>query len=100
MRTDRADRDRPAASTSEVSKRNHYARPGQGSIDERSYKLATLTVEALGASGRKAATWSIRWWPASSKGPKIATIAEKRLQETPIPDHLCGHPGPDFTPSE
>ena len=51
-----ADRNGSAASTSEARKRNRYARPGQVSFDERSYKLATLAVKALGASVKKAAT--------------------------------------------
>ena len=46
MREGSADRNGSAASTSD--KRNHYARPGQASFDERSYKLATLAVESFG----------------------------------------------------
>ena len=42
-----------AASTSEARKRNHYARPGQVSFDERSYKLATLAVESFGRLGKE-----------------------------------------------
>ena len=48
MRTGSGDRDGSAASTSEARKRNHYARPGQMSLDERRYKLATLAVESFG----------------------------------------------------
>ena len=62
MRTGIADRNGSAASTSEALKRNHYARPGQVSFDERSYKLATIARwKSLGASVKKAATSSIRW---------------------------------------
>ena len=56
MRAESADRNGSAASTSGARKRNHYARPGQVHFDARSYKLATLAVEALGASVKKAAT--------------------------------------------
>ena len=50
MHTGGAGRDGLAASKSEACKLNHHARPGQVSLDERSYKFATLVVE------RKAAT--------------------------------------------
>ena len=53
MRAGSADRNGPAASTPEARKRNHYARPGQVSFDERSYKLATLAVESFGCLGKK-----------------------------------------------
>ena len=53
MRAGSADRNGSAASTSEVRKRNHYARPGQVSFDERSYKLATLAVEIFGHLGKE-----------------------------------------------
>ena len=53
MRTRSTDRNGSAASTSEASKRNHYARLGQVSFDERSYKLATLAVESFGRLGRE-----------------------------------------------
>ena len=48
-----ADRNGSAASTPEARKRNHYARPGQVSFDERSYKLATLAVESFGRLGEE-----------------------------------------------
>ena len=53
MRAGSADRNGSAASTSEVGKRNHYARPGLVSFDERSCKLATLAVESLGFLGKE-----------------------------------------------
>ena len=40
-----------AASTSEARKRQHCARPGHVSFDERSHKLATLVVESFGHLG-------------------------------------------------
>ena len=40
-------------STSEARKRSHHARPGQVSIDKRSYKLATLAVEGFGSLGKE-----------------------------------------------
>ena len=53
MRAGSADRDGSAASTSEARKCSHYARPGQVSLDERSYKLATLAVESFGRLGKE-----------------------------------------------
>ena len=53
MRAGSADRNGLAASTSEARKRNHYARPGQVSFDERSYKLATLAVESFRCLGKE-----------------------------------------------
>ena len=43
--------DQSAASTSAARKRQHYARPGHVSFDERSHKLATLAVESFGRLG-------------------------------------------------
>ena len=53
MRAGSANRDGLAASKSEARKRSHYARPGQVSFDERSYKLATLAVESFGRLGEE-----------------------------------------------
>ena len=53
MRESSADRKGSAASTSEARKRNHYARPGQVSFDERSYKLVALAVENFGRLGKE-----------------------------------------------
>ena len=53
MRAGSADRNGSVASTSEARKRNQYARPGQVSFDERSYKLATLAVESFGRLGKE-----------------------------------------------
>ena len=52
MRTGSANRDGLAASKSEARKRSLYARPGQVSFDERSYKLAVLVVESFGRLGK------------------------------------------------
>ena len=54
LRGGSADHDGSAASTSEARKRQHCARPGHVSFDERSHKLATLAVESfrrLGVEG-------------------------------------------------
>ena len=51
LRGGSADHDGSAASTSEARKRQHYARPGHVSFDERSHKLATLAVESFGRLG-------------------------------------------------
>ena len=40
-------------SKSEARKRSRYARPGQASVDERSYKLVTLAVESFGCLGKE-----------------------------------------------
>ena len=53
MREGSANRNGPAAFTSEARKRNHYACTGQASFDERSYKLATLAVESFGRLGKE-----------------------------------------------
>ena len=45
--------DGSAARTSEARKRQHYARPGHVSFDERSFKLATLAVESFGRLGEE-----------------------------------------------
>ena len=42
-----ADHDGSASSTSEARKREHYARPGHVSFDERSHKLTTVEVESV-----------------------------------------------------
>ena len=49
LRAGSADRQNLVASKYDAHKRNHYARPGQPSIDERNYKLAALAVESLQA---------------------------------------------------
>ena len=46
-----ADHDGSAASTSEARERQHYARPGHVSFDQRSHKFVTLAMESLDASG-------------------------------------------------
>ena len=48
-----ADQDGSAASTSGARKRNHYARVGHVSFDERIHKLVTLVVESFGRLGRE-----------------------------------------------
>ena len=53
MRAGSVDRNGSAAATSEARKRNHCARAGQVSFDERSYKLATLAVEIFGRLGKE-----------------------------------------------
>ena len=51
LRGSSADHDRSAASTSEASKRQYYARPGHVSFHEQSHKLTTLAVESFGRLG-------------------------------------------------
>ena len=46
-----ADHDGSAASTSETRMRQHYARPGHVSFDERSDKLTPFAVESFGRLG-------------------------------------------------
>ena len=48
-----ANRNGSAASTSEARKDNHYARRGQAFFDERSFKLANLTVDSFGRLGKE-----------------------------------------------
>ena len=51
LRGSSADHDGSAVTTSQARKRQHYARPGHVSFDERSHKLALQRWQALGASG-------------------------------------------------
>ena len=51
LRGGSADHDGSAASTSEARKRQHHARSGHLSFDERSNKLATLAAESFGRLG-------------------------------------------------
>ena len=51
MRAGSANRDGLTPSKPEAHKRTHYARPGQVSFDERSYKLSTFGVESFGRLG-------------------------------------------------
>ena len=104
MRTGSADRDGSAASTSEARKRNHYARMGQVSFDERSCKLATLAVESLGRLGNESSDLIDQADRSgngkhSGRNGRIVLIAERRLQGTPIPNHACDHSGRDFAQS-
>ena len=45
--------DGTAAQTSEARKRQHYARPGYVSLNERSFKLTTSAVESFGRLGKE-----------------------------------------------
>ena len=93
MQAGSADRDGSAASTSEARKRNHYARPGQVSFDERRYKLATLAVESFGCLRKVAAS--------IVGGTDVSSLSWKgRLQGTPLPDYVYDNPGRDFAPSD
>ena len=51
LRRSSADHDGSAASISKARKRQHYARTGHVSSDDRSYKLATLAVDSFGRLG-------------------------------------------------
>ena len=53
LRSGSATSDGTAAQTSEARKRQHYARPGHVSFDERSFKLTTLAVESFGRLGEE-----------------------------------------------
>ena len=46
-----ADHDGPAPSTSEARKRQHYARLGHVSFEERSHELTTFAAESFGRLG-------------------------------------------------
>ena len=96
-----SDQNGSAASTSEARKRNHYARPGQVSFDERSYKLATLVVEIFGRLGKEGsdlidqvAASKHRW-----RDGRIVPSAERRVQGATIPNHFCDHSGRDLAQS-
>ena len=53
LRNGSATSDGTAAQTSEAQKRQHYARPGHVSFDERSFQLTTLAVESFGRLGEE-----------------------------------------------
>ncbi|CAN0450115.1 unnamed protein product, partial [Ectocarpus sp. 12 AP-2014] len=53
LRDGSATSDGTAAQASEARKRQHYARPGHVSFDERSFKLTTLAVESFGRLGEE-----------------------------------------------
>ena len=53
LRSGSATSDGTAAQTSEARKRQHYARPGHVSFDERSFKLTTLAVESCERLGER-----------------------------------------------
>ena len=53
LRNGSATGDGTATQTSEARKRQHYARPGHVSFDERSFKLTTLAVESFGRLGEE-----------------------------------------------
>ena len=53
LRNGSATSDGTAAQASEARKRQHYARPGHVSFDERSFKLTTLAVESFGRLGEE-----------------------------------------------
>ena len=94
MRAGSANRNGLAASTSEARKRNHCARPGQVSLDERSYKLSTLAVESFGHLGEEDSDLIDRQVAASIVGGTDASsLARKGV---PVPNHLCDHSGRDF----
>ena len=100
MREGSADRNESAASTSEARKRNHYARPGQVSFDERSYKLATLAVESFGRLGEEGSDLMNRVAANIVGGTDASSLARKGVQEAPIPNHLRDdHSGRDFAQS-
>ena len=58
LRGGSADHDGSASSTSQARKRQHYARPGHVSFNERSHKLATLAVESSGRLGVEAVSYT------------------------------------------
>ncbi|CAB1110064.1 unnamed protein product [Ectocarpus sp. CCAP 1310/34] len=53
LRNGSATSDGIAAQASEARKRQHYARPGHVSFDERRFKLTTLAVESFGRLGEE-----------------------------------------------
>ncbi|CAB1120916.1 unnamed protein product [Ectocarpus sp. CCAP 1310/34] len=53
LRNGGATSDGTAAQASEARKRQHYARPGHVSFDERSYKLTTLALKSFGRLGEE-----------------------------------------------
>ena len=100
IRAGSVDRSGSAASTSEARKRNHYARPGQVSFDERSYKLATLAVESFGRLGKEG-SGLIDQISASIVGGTDATSRARKgvCKERLFQIISCDHSGRDFAQS-
>ena len=86
LRGGSADHDGSAASTSEARKRQHYARPGHVSVDERGHKLATLAVESFGRLGLKRSNFidrlaaSVMWGRDGGPMTKKGVVKEHLLQ--------------------
>ena len=86
VRAGSADRNGSAASTSEARKRNHYARPGQVSFDERSYKLATLAVESFGRLGKEGSDLIDQMAACIVGGTDASSLGRKGVcKERPFP---------------
>ena len=78
IRAGSADQDGLAASKSE-HKCNHYARPGQVSFDERSYKLTTVAVESssFGRLGKEGSDQNDQVAASIVEGTDAASLARK-----------------------
>ena len=88
--------------TSEARNDSHYARPGQASFDERSYKLATLAVESFGRLGKEGSDLIDQVAASVAGGTDGSSFLakERRLHRTLFPDNnLSNRPGCCFTPS-
>ena len=77
MRAGSADRDGSAASTPEARKRSHYARLGQVSFDEPSYKLATLAVGSFGCLAKEGSDLIDQAAASIVGGTDISSLARK-----------------------
>ena len=79
LRGDSADQHGSVISTSEARKRQHYARPGHVSFDERSNKIATLAVESLGRFGGEDSAFIDQWAASVVGGRDGESMAGKEV---------------------
>ena len=83
MRAGSANRDGLDASKSEARKRTHYARPGQVSFEERSYKLAALAVESFGRLGKEVSDLIDQVAASMAGGTDGSSLARKGVCTNP-----------------
>ena len=83
----------------EARKRNHYARPGHVSFDERSHKLFTIAMESFGRLGRKGSEFINQLATSDRRKGLGGHGQERHLQGTHSTDNLNGLSGRNLTSS-
>ena len=94
LRNGSATSDGTAAQASEARKRQHYARPGHVSFDERSFKHTTLAVESFGRLGEEGYEFINELATHAAGGRNGGSIALKRgFQRATSSGRISGYPG-------